>query len=77
MSFHESYLRTKFLMGCIASAVLPFLLLSNPGVERWRVIPAFVFSGILFWIYFRTMGCTDKESADVEDWRSDGRHFDE
>lgn len=63
MSFHESYMRAKFLMGCIASAVLPFLFLTMPGVERWRAIPAFAFSGILFWIYFRSMSDDDEEST--------------
>ncbi|MBL8814743.1 MAG: hypothetical protein JNL58_01845 [Planctomyces sp.] len=65
MSFHESYMQARFLLGCIASAILPFLLLAMPGVERWRVIPAFAFSGILFWIYFRTKsGTTPPESSD-------------
>lgn len=63
MSFHESFMRAKFLMGCFASAVLPFLLLTMPGVERWRAIPAFAFSGILFWIYFSCMVGDDEEST--------------
>lgn len=55
MSFHEDLQRTKFLVGCIASCSLPVIFLSVPGVERWRSIPAVIFSCLLFWLYFRTM----------------------
>ena len=77
MSSHESYQSAQFLFGCFCPLILGFMFLVMPGVERWRAIPAFLFSGVLFWIYFRTMGSTDEESADSEDSLFDGRRFDD
>lgn len=63
MSFHDSYMSAKFLLGCFCPLILGFIFLVTPGVEHWRAIPAFVFSGVLFWIYFRAFCGTEEESA--------------
>lgn len=67
MSFHDSYMSAKFFIGCFGPLILGFMFLIMPGVERWRAIPAFLFSGVLFWLYFRTHNGTEEPTAESED----------